>query len=101
MDHQTEVVLEMSGDEKSMAGILLGLPAHDSHPVRFVEEAFRVECGPFRRVHQISCRTRNDLNRDATGFASDHRLALPERFRDRQPESLSRGLLEHDRRSLL
>src|SRR5262249_16827702 len=42
-----------------------------------------------------------DLQRDPADGAGDHRLALPERFRDGEPESLAQRLLQDDRRGAL
>src|SRR5574341_1949819 len=42
VNHQAEVILHVPRDQEPVAGILLGLPAHARHELRFVQEPLGV-----------------------------------------------------------
>jgi hypothetical protein len=47
MNHHTQVVLKLSGDQEPMPGIFLGLPANCGHEFKVIEQVFDIEGRPF------------------------------------------------------
>jgi hypothetical protein len=50
MNNQSQIFLQVSGDEKAMPGIFFGLPAHEGDSDRLVEQAPGTERRAFRRM---------------------------------------------------
>ena len=61
------------------------------------QEVAETKGGALDRMDQETRDAVNDLGRDSTHGAGDHRLSFPHPFRDGQSETLSKGFLQNDR----
>jgi hypothetical protein len=84
MNHHTQVVLKLSGDQEPMPGIFLGLSTSCGHEFKVIEQVLNIEGRPFRSINGLSRFPMNDLGRDPAGLPTDHRFALPHGSGDRK-----------------